>query len=513
MYCMYLRKSRADMEAEARGETETLARHEAMLWELAKKQGLHIGAVYREIGSGETIASRPVMQQLLSEVEQGRWEGVLVVEVERLARGDTMDQGLVAQTFKYSNTKIITPLKMYDPSNEFDEEYFEFGLFMSRREYKAINRRLQAGRIAAVKEGKYVANLPPYGYVKKKLEGQKGYTLEPHPEQAPVIRMIFEMYLAGDRAAAICSKLNAMKIPSAKGTFWVPPTVRDILSNPTYIGKIRWNSRPQRKKIVDGQVIMERPRANESTWIVVDGLHEPIIDEDTFYTVQKSARELPAVRAPGKRGVKNPLAGLIICGKCGRRMVRRPFSNSRQPAFLICSAAACTNVGSYLHLVEARLLEALQDWLSKYRITIAQEDAGTDEELLKQSLERIQKELAILDKQMSSLHDLLEQGVYSIETFLERSNLLEKRIAAAQADKKRIEDELEKAALREKSKEEIVPAVMEVLDLYWQLESPADRNHLLKKVLDKAVYDKDVAGRRNGKGADDFRLVIYPRLP
>lgn len=138
---------------------------------------------------------------------------------------------------------------------------------------------------------------------------------------------------------------------------------------------------------------------------------------------------------------------------------------------------------------------------------------GTDEKLLKQSLERIQKELAILDKQMSSLHDLLEQGVYSIETFLERSNLLEKRIAAAQADKKRIEDELEKAALREKSKEEIVPAVMEVLDLYWQLESPADRNHLLKKVLDKAVYDKDAAGLRNGKGADDFRLVIYSRLP
>ena len=68
--------------------------------------------------SGETIAARPVMQQLLIEIEQNVWSGVLVMEIERLARGDTIDQGIVAQAFKYSNTKIITPLKTYDPTNE-----------------------------------------------------------------------------------------------------------------------------------------------------------------------------------------------------------------------------------------------------------------------------------------------------------------------------------------------------------------------------------------------------------
>lgn len=62
----------------------------------------------------------------------------------------------MSQTFKYSGTKIITPMKVYDPENEFDEEYFEFGLFMSRREYKTINRRLQRGRISSAKEGKFV---------------------------------------------------------------------------------------------------------------------------------------------------------------------------------------------------------------------------------------------------------------------------------------------------------------------------------------------------------------------
>ncbi len=161
-FCLYLRKSRSDLEAETRGEGETLARHEKALLDLAKKLNLNIVRIYREVVSGETIASRPVMQELLADVEQGMWDGVLVMEVERLARGDTIDQGIVAQTFKFSNTKIITPMKTYDPNNEFDEEYFEFGLFMSRREYKTINRRLQNGRIASVTEGKYVGNNPPY---------------------------------------------------------------------------------------------------------------------------------------------------------------------------------------------------------------------------------------------------------------------------------------------------------------------------------------------------------------
>ena len=144
-YCKYLRKSRADLEAEDRGEGETLARHSRILDELAARLHLTVSAEYREIVTGESIEARPQMRRLLDDVSAGRWEGVLVVEIERLARGDTIDQGVVAKAFKYSETKIITPMKTYDPTNEFDEEYFEFGLFMSRREYQTIRRRMQTG--------------------------------------------------------------------------------------------------------------------------------------------------------------------------------------------------------------------------------------------------------------------------------------------------------------------------------------------------------------------------------
>lgn len=105
------------MEAEQHGEGETLARHEHTLLSLARQKNLIIGNIYREVVSGETIAARPVMQRLLREVEQSLWDGVLVMEVERLARGDTIDQGTVQRAFQYSNTLIVTPSKTYDPGN------------------------------------------------------------------------------------------------------------------------------------------------------------------------------------------------------------------------------------------------------------------------------------------------------------------------------------------------------------------------------------------------------------
>ena len=76
-YLIYLRKSRSDLEAEAHGEGETLSRHEHTLLELAKRQHLNVTDIYREVVSGDTVAARPMMQRVLSEVEQGVWSGVL----------------------------------------------------------------------------------------------------------------------------------------------------------------------------------------------------------------------------------------------------------------------------------------------------------------------------------------------------------------------------------------------------------------------------------------------------
>ena len=122
-YLMYLRKSRQDRDMEMEtGNFDTLQRHRDALMALAKRRGYTIAHIYEEVVSGDTIAERPEMRKLLSAVETGEFAGVLVMEVPRLARGNTRDQGMVAETFQYSNTKIITPDKIYDPSDEADDE-------------------------------------------------------------------------------------------------------------------------------------------------------------------------------------------------------------------------------------------------------------------------------------------------------------------------------------------------------------------------------------------------------
>mgnify|MGYP004611563481 FL=1 len=303
-YSLYLRKSRADLEAEERGEGETLARHEKILIELARRYGFSIGKIYREIVSGESIEARPVVQELLKDVESGRWKGVLVVEVERLARGDTMDQGRVAKSFKFSNTKIITPIKIYDPNDEFDEEYFEFGLFMSRREYKTINRRLQRGRVSSVKEGKYVGSVAPFGYDRVKLVKDKGYTLAKNDE-APVVEKMFQLYAYNEIAInEVVRQLNLAGYKPRKAKEWTISAVKDILSNPIYIGKIRWNSRKTVKEYRNGKIVNTRPR-NEN-YTLCDGLHKPIIDMETWNIVQeKRSKHTPAVIH--NKVVQNPL--------------------------------------------------------------------------------------------------------------------------------------------------------------------------------------------------------------
>lgn len=190
-YAMYLRKSRFDRDYAELSVEETLKRHKAILDRTAEERGYYIAQIYYEVVSGESIAARPEIQKLLEAVGNELYADVLVVDLERLARGNSADQAYISQVFQFSSTKIITPAKTYDPNNEYDEDFFEFGLFMSRREYKTINRRLLRGRDSSASEGKYISSIAPYGYQKKKLENEKGFTLEPDPEEADVVKKFF----------------------------------------------------------------------------------------------------------------------------------------------------------------------------------------------------------------------------------------------------------------------------------------------------------------------------------
>ena len=103
VYAIYLRKSRADLEAEKLGEGETLARHRKILEELAARNGFYIGEIYTELESGDTIAGRPKIQKLIEDCYAGKYRGILVVEITRLSRGNQGDAQTIMDCLKYSN--------------------------------------------------------------------------------------------------------------------------------------------------------------------------------------------------------------------------------------------------------------------------------------------------------------------------------------------------------------------------------------------------------------------------
>lgn len=522
-YAIYLRKSRADLDAEAHGEGETLSRHKTALLALAKRLNLTVSEIYQEIVSGETIAARPMMQQLLQEVSEGKWTGVIVMEVERLARGDTMDQGLVSQTFKYSGTKIITPLKIYDPANEFDEEYFEFGLFMSRREYVTTNRRLQRGRAASAREGKFVGSIAPYGYKRKKIENDKGYTLEIVPEQAEVVKLIFDLYVNGDEQdgtrrrlgmQALAHRLNELNIPPIRHDYWQKESVKDIITNPTYAGLIRWGYRKVKKTVTPQGKKSSRPISLDENCILAEGLHEAIISKETFDRAQELLAEQPPAPVGYKNEIKNPLCGLIICEKCGRKMVFRRGTD-KKPDYIKCHARECTMVSTPYYLVEDRILSILRDWANDYTVVLRDIGIKTDANIADYEAlsSKLTQELTALEKQQRTIYELVERGMYTDEEFKERISEVKKRIEDTKNSLKKLGADKEASETRRKAAEEFVPKVRHILDIYDSLPSAGAKNELLKEVLDHAIYNKEKSGAFKGHSADDFTLTAYPKLP
>lgn len=511
-YSLYLRKSRADLEAEERGVGETLARHEKMLIELARRYGFSIGKIYREIVSGESIEARPVVQELLRDVETGRWKGVLVVEVERLARGDTMDQGRVAKSFKFSNTKIITPIKIYDPNNEFDEEYFEFGLFMSRREYKTINRRLQRGRISSVKEGKYVASVAPYGYDRVKLKNDKGFSLEMNDE-ASTVKKIFELFAYNEIAInEVVRQLNIGGYKPRKTEEWTISAVRDILSNPVYIGKIKWDSRKNVKEYKNGKIINTRPR--NSDYILCDGLHKPIIDVKTWDIVQeKRSKNIPAV--VHNNVVQNPLVGIVYCSKCGKVMQRRPYKAKGWEPTLICPNKNCDNISSKLNIVEDKIISSLKEWLVDYRIdydNYAKEIENKKKKNYEESISNLKKELELQNKKLANVYDFFEEGTYTREMFSERCRVISATITNLNSNIKEFEKQIELENKKDEGKKAIIPKVENVLDIYPKLRTAEEKNNLLKTVVKKVEYLKTEKAIRKDSDPTNFELDIYPNI-
>jgi len=445
---------------------------------------------------------------MLEEVSAGLYAGVLVVDVERLARGNGADQAYISQVFQFSGTKIITPMKTYDPSNEFDEEYFEFGLFMSRREYKTINRRLIRGRDSSAAEGKYLGSIAPYGYERSKIKQEKGYTLTIHPEEGPVVQKIFELYLAHNGTKDIANYLNDHGIPTRHGGLWAYSTIGQMLSNPIYMGKIRRGWSRQVKSIENGTVKRHIKRSRDmNTYSLYDGLHPALVSEEDFIRAQDIRMDKrPEAKVKDKFTLQNPFAGILFCSVCGKRIGRTTSSAKRNtPPRLRCvNGRNCHNRSAYFEEVEKEIISALRTWLKGYRVKLSTVGYADDIRETQQKIEKMEQEQKKLSAQMDSAFDLVEQGVYTLDVFRNRQKKLTLAIEDLQSKKAQAEGLLTYLEASQSAETSLIPQTEELLASYDEMTNE-ERNALLKEILDTVTYFKGADGK--------IVIDLYPKLP
>ncbi|TCT23346.1 DNA invertase Pin-like site-specific DNA recombinase [Melghiribacillus thermohalophilus] len=505
---IYLRKSRKDIEEEQKAIQEgrpfdTLERHRNRLLDIAKRENHNILNIYEEVVSGEFISERPMIQKLLRELETGIADAVLVVDIDRLGRGDMLDSGILDRAFRYSGTKIITPSEIYDPESEEWELVFGVKSLMARQELKGITRRLQNGRIDSAKEGKSITKKPPYGY--KRDENLKLY---PDPDTSWVVKKIFEMIANGKGRQAAAQELDRLGVKPPESDLWSPYTVSAIVKNEVYLGHIVWGKTKYTKR--NGKYV--KKRMPKEKWQICENAHEPIVSEEIFHAANQALKDRHRAPVKSSHTLSNPLAGIVRCEICGRSLIYTPMKDRSDR--LRCPNHACKGKqkGVIFELVEEKVMDGLHEIVDSFEIKEKMMEHKVQHEnvisLKQKALDKKRKELDQLNKQKNNLHDLLEQGIYDIETFMDRQNIITARLKKIKKEMDLLKSEIIEEEERHKKRDHIIPRIRKVLEIYHHIESAERKNSLLKSVIERV----DFIRKPEWKKKDQFEIRIYPKI-
>lgn len=305
---LYVRVS-TDAQAE---EGFSIQAQLTFLKEYCNKNLIEIYSIYSDEGISGQTEKRPQFQRMIKDAGNKAFNIILVHKYDRFARKVELSQRIKTQLSK-SGVNVIS---ITEPIEDSPMGFFVSGLHELMAEYyvKNLSQEVKKGMRERVKQGLSNGSVP-YGY-----KTENGI-MTINEEQAAVIRKIFEMYNDGNGSSKISQWLDDNGIPSAvPGARWNHYAVLYILRNVKYIGYIK--------------------HAGE----VYQGLHEPIIDKETFDLAQGNRKDRLVPREPkGKNESKFALLGLLRCGVCGYKMIihtsneRHGKKGTKQYKYYVCS--------------------------------------------------------------------------------------------------------------------------------------------------------------------------------
>lgn len=498
-FILYLRKSRSDDPNET--VEEVLSKHEARLQDfMERKYGFRIPEenIYREVCSAESIADREKMKEVLLRIEDSNIKAVIVADVPRLSRGDLGDCNTIINSFRYSRTLVMTDTITFDLEDKRDRQYFQDELLRGAYYLDYIKTVLQNGRESAVRNrGCFGGTRPPFGYNITRIG--KNHTLEPNKD-ADIVRLVFEWYVnEGLTFYQIACRLNEMNIPAPRGKKWVKDSVRVMLKNPHYDGKVTFGARKFTTFIENGEKI--RKNIAQTDYILVEGIHPAIVDHDIFVKAQEIRANNPSAKVG--YSLKNPFAGILKCGICGKTIYQHPYKHAETR--LECRTRPLCMKSIQMSLVEEAVANALIQYeLPKLKAKL-NNDEGNSLKIKKSLLATLEKELQEYKVQEEKQYEFLETGRYTEEIFDKRNAILRDKIEACQSKIRETQLSMPKQI---DYKEKII-LLEEAIKALQSDITPAEKNNFLKAIISRIDMITTTEGKLNDT---HLNLDIYLRL-
>ena len=339
---LYCRLSRDDG---TESESNSIGNQKKLLSQKAKEMGLTDTKYYVDDGYTGTNFNRPGFQQLIDDIEIGLVSAVMVKDLSRLGRDYVSVGNYTDSYFPEHNVRFIAVNDAID-SDEGESEIAPFKNILNEMYARDISKKIRSSHRLRGSMGEPLSQ-PPYGYMKS-AENKKKWIID--PEAATVVKSIFKMCLDGKGNETIARELqeNKVLIPMAywqsKGLNrggkktqtnpykWCKTTIQKILSQQEYCGDII-NFKTYSKSFKN----KTRYENSKENWAVFKNVNEPIIDRETFETVQKFISKAKR-RAPKKEnGERSIFNGLVYCGDCHSKMRYHTSTSNKEIHYFTCS--------------------------------------------------------------------------------------------------------------------------------------------------------------------------------
>lgn len=423
--------------------------------------------VFRDDGiSGRHADKRPQFNKMIAVAKQkpSPFCVVLLWKFSRFARNQE-ESIFYKSMLRKNNVEVISVSEpvidgpfgsLIERIIEWSDEYYSIRL----------SGEVKRGMTEKVSRGGAVC-VPAFGY---KIIDKK-YVID--EETSPLIKKIFNDYLNGVGSSTIARNLNLMGIKTTRGNKWENRTVDYILQNPVYIGKIRWN--PKRKTIRNYK---------DPDIMIVNGQHEPIIDENTFDKVQtiiEHNRKVSAKYVHSNISEEYMLHGLVKCSDCGANLTMSAKGKGLQCSNYIhgkCQTSHYISLKKINELVLTGIEQAFKE--GNFNIVVKhQSNLPNEPELDIDAL--ISKEEIKLNRVKEAYID----GIYTIDDLKEYKSLIGERILVLKSKQK--SPQHDKNTLRNK----IINENKNILNqLRNGTTSEHDKNEILKSFVDKVVFNR-----------------------